>query len=689
MDNFRNFSNLKKKVLVVDDEFINREILGNILADHYDVSYAENGREALETLAGSKVPYSLVLLDLLMPEMDGFDFLDKISGDEKLGSTPVIVMTSEKPAEVDSIKHGAVDFITKPYDMPEVILARCNRIVELYEDKSIIRAAEKDELTGLYSKEFFYEYVRQADDYEGDRQMDAIVLNIEHFHMINEMYGREVGDEVLRLVAAKLPGYCPMVLGSRPDADIFYLYVEHSDEYEKLFSDLQDEIVKHAPVPHLRFRIGVYPDVDKSESIESRFDHAKLACDKIRGDYTKQIEIYSREQNETELYHERLINDIDEAIENRDFVVFFQPKYGVLGREPMLKSAEALIRWKHKELGMISPGDFIPLFEGNGLVQKLDYFVWDEAAATIKRWRDKYGVTIPVSVNVSRVDIYDPELENKLMDILERNGLTPADMMLEVTESAYSEDDAGLVETVERLQARGFKIEMDDFGTGYSALNTITTLPFDVLKLDMKFVRNMNRDAKSMKLVEFIMGIATFLDVPVVAEGVEDEEQLAKLKSIGCDVIQGFYFSRPVPAEEFDAFVEKEIERRKHSVFGRKILLVEDNEINREIAYMILANESCSIVTAGNGREAVETFSESPDSFDAVLMDIQMPVMDGYEAAKVIRQTDADIPIVAITAGDSEEDRKEAAAAGMTAHVIKPFDTDILINTLLEVMHID
>lgn len=685
MDSFRSLNGLKRKILIVDDELINREILANILEGYYDVSFAGNGREALDTLLSSKVPFSLVLLDLLMPEMDGFEFLDNISRDEKLSGIPVIVMTSEKPAEVESIKHGAADFITKPYDMPEVIIARCRRIIELYEDKTIIRAAERDELTGLYSKEFFYEYIRQLDDFEDDKEMDAIVLNIEHFHIINEMYGREVGDEILSLVGSKLSD----ILGSRPDADTFYFYVEHSEEYMKRFTDLQDEMLKHASVPHLRLRMGVYRDVDKTESIESRFDHAKLACDKIRGDYTKQIEVYSKEQNEADLYHEKLINDIDAAIENKDFVVFFQPKYGVLGREPMLRSAEALIRWKHKELGMISPGDFIPLFESNGLVQKLDYFVWSEAAATIKRWRDKYGISVPVSVNVSRVDIYDPELEDKLMDILARNGLTPADMMLEVTESAYSEDDDALVETVERLQARGFKIEMDDFGTGYSALNTITTLPFDVLKLDMKFVRNMNKDAKSMKLVEFIMGIASFLDVPVVAEGVEDETQLAKLRSIGCDVIQGFYFSKPVPSDEFEVFIEKEIERRKHSIFGKKLLLVEDSEINREIAYTMLCHEGCTVETADNGQVALDAIGAASVPFDAILMDIQMPVMGGYEAAKEIRKTDADTPIVAITASDSDEDKEEAAAAGMNAHVAKPFNTDVLIDTLLEVLHID
>ena len=503
------------------------------------------------------VRYSLILLDLLMPVMSGDELLAKIRADGQLSGIPVIVMTSEKPAEVRSIEMGADDFITKPYDSPEVIIARCERIIQLYEDKSIIRSAEKDELTDLYTHEFFEEYIRQVDSYDGPAEDDAIVLNIEHFHMINEMFGRELGDEILRKVADMLmqafsDGLC---IGCRPSADYFYLYVDHKDSYEGVFSGLSDELARYAHMPKIRIRAGVYQNVDKNIPIDERFDHAKLACDRIRSDYTRQISYYSKELNDADLYHERLINDIDSAIANRDLVVFYQPKYGIQSEKPVLRSAEALIRWKHPELGMISPGEFIPLFESNGLIQKLDHYVWAEAAAQIKRWKDEFGYTVPVSVNVSRVDIYDPMLEKRLLDILEQNGLTTGELMLEITESAYADDAKGLTEVVESLRERGFKIEMDDFGTGYSSLNMITSIPIDVLKIDMVFIRNMNRDEKGLKLVELVMDIARFLGVPTVAEGVEDASQVEILKKMGCELIQGYYFSRPVPPEEFEPFI--------------------------------------------------------------------------------------------------------------------------------------
>ena len=302
--------------------------------------------------------------------------------------------------------------------------------------------------------------------------------------------------------------------------------------------------------------MGVYSDVDKSIMVENWLDRAKTACDKLRGDYTKDIEYYSNEFFEKSKFQEKLINDIDSAIENKDLMVFYQPKYNIQGEKPVLRSAEALIRWKHPELGMISPGEFIPLFESNGLIQKLDRYVWEEAAKQVGLWKKEYGISVPVSVNVSRMDIYFPGLKANFEYLLEKNGLEPNELMLEITESAYSENAEELISVVEVLREDGFMIEMDDFGSGYSSLNMITTIPIDALKLDMKFVRNMEKDEKSMKLVELILEIADFLQVPVIAEGVETENQMKLLKERGCEIIQGYYFSKPVPPEEFTAFFE-------------------------------------------------------------------------------------------------------------------------------------
>ena len=333
------------------------------------------------------------------------------------------------------------------------------------------------------------------------------------------------------------------------------MYCENGTDYEALFRTLKEDLNSKLPSANVRLRLGVYQDVDKSLTPENWIDRAQAACDRIRGDYSRHTEYYSNEFYEKTKYQEKLINDIDGAIAAKDLIVYYQPKYDITRDRPALRSAEALIRWKHPELGMISPGDFIPLFENNGLIQKLDRYVWQEAAQQVASWKKNFGVSVPVSVNVSRMDIYDPKLRDDFKSLLDRYHLETRELMLEITESAYADNADQLVNVTEELRSDGFMIEMDDFGSGYSSLNMLTSIPLDALKMDMKFIRNMQKDEKSMKLVELVMDIAKFLQVPVIAEGVETEEQLKLLKARGCDIIQGYYFSRPVPPEEFTKFI--------------------------------------------------------------------------------------------------------------------------------------
>ena len=560
MENFRKQSGSKRHVLIVDDEPVNCEILRNILQDRYAVTCVHDGQTAYEIITMEGRRFSLILLDLIMPGMDGFELIRLLRADRDLRSIPIIVMTSDKSAEVKSINLGAADFITKPYDMPEVIQARCDRIVELSEDTTIIRSAEKDHLTGLYSRDFFFEYIRQIEVYNKERVMDALLFNIDHFHLINEMYGRSVGDQVLKGLADILTEIFAGIagIGCRVEADTFYVYCQHQFSYTDIMNAIHNNLPELSKTAKIRVRMGVYPRVDKEIEVEQWFDRAKAACDRIRGDYTKSVSEYSRELYEQSLYQVSLINEIDDAIAHGDLVVYYQPKYDITGEKPRLRSAEALVRWQHPERGVISPGDFIPLFEGNGLIQKLDNYVWNKVAKQIRSWKDKYGYTVPVSVNVSRIDIYDPKLEEKLLALVQTNDLETSDLILEITESAYSDDAQALIDVVDSLRQKGFWIEMDDFGAGYSSLNMLTTITVDVIKLDREFIMNMHKDDKNLRMVKIIIDIAKFLGVPVVAEGVETEEEVRILKSFQCDVIQGYYFSKPVPPEEFEAFIEEE-----------------------------------------------------------------------------------------------------------------------------------
>ena len=308
--------------------------------------------------------------------------------------------------------------------------------------------------------------------------------------------------------------------------------------------------------------MGVYSEVDKSIDVERRFDRAKMAADTVRSNYTKAVAIYDSALHESEIFAEQLLEDFRTGITEKQFQVYYQPKYNVRYSEPVLSSAEALVRWQHPTLGMISPGIFIPLFERNGLIPELDNYVWREVAAQLRDWKERLGPFVPISVNVSRIDMYDPHLVETMEALIRENCLSPEDFLLEITESAYTQDSEQIIDKVKELRRKGFRIEMDDFGTGYSSLNMISSLPIDALKLDMQFIRNAFSERKDTRMLEVIIEIAEFLAVPTIAEGVETAEQMFTLRSMGCDIVQGYYFSRPVPAPEFENFLQKLRESR-------------------------------------------------------------------------------------------------------------------------------
>lgn len=547
-------------VLVVDDYEINRDVLGIILEEDYEVIFATNGQEALDAMHEHADELSIVLLDLIMPVMSGFEVLEYVRGDEQLSKIPIIVLTAEKSAELQALQMGAADFITKPFDLHEVILARVGRIIELSEGRQLISAAEHDKITLLYSRNFFFEYANRLAQYHPEEHLDAIAINIEQFHNVNALHGYEFGDYILQCIGVEIRSFLATTRGiaGRFEADRFQIYCAHQDDYQALLNRFQNSVNETSPNVNIHLRMGVCLWTEGAGPV-LMFDRAWAACNKARGNYQKPLEVYDDAMRQGELLNQRLLNDLRAAIDERQFKVFYQPKYNVQYDPPMLSSAEALIRWVHPELGMISPGDFIPLFEGNGLISMVDSYVWQEAAKQVAAWKEAYGITLPVSVNLSRADVFDPQLEEKLKQLIESNGLDYDDIKLEVTESAYTDDAALVLNVVKRLRDNGFQIEMDDFGSGYSSLNMLSDMPVDVLKMDMKFVRNIEHSETDRRLITLVLDLAKYLKVLVVAEGVETEEQLSFLRKGGCDLIQGYYFSRPLPADEFEELIRREI----------------------------------------------------------------------------------------------------------------------------------
>ena len=546
----------RRRILLVEDDIINQEMIRESVSDTYDLIVAETGEEALLIIGEQYETLSIVLLDLNLPGIKGIEVLKKIRSVPVYSRLPVIVMTSDSEAEVECLSLGAIDFIPKPYPASKVILARILRTVELFENRDILRFTERDHLTGLYNKEFFYRYAEQLDLYHKDAQTDAIVFDINHFRTINDRFGKTHGDEILKSIADKALGFVNEAGGivCRCDADTFMIYCPHRADYGIVLNALSVPLGDGEN--HVRLRMGVYSDADKTLDIERRFDRAKMASDSVRDNLVSPIGIYDNSMREAEMLAYRLINDFPTALRDKQFVVFYQPKFNVRGDEPALCSAEALVRWKHPKLGMVSPGTFIPLFEKNGLIQELDRYVWSETAAQISDWKKRLNVSIPVSVNVSRIDLYDPDLTDRLLGIVKANGLSVEELLLEITESAYTENSDHIVEKVKKLSKLGFKIEMDDFGSGYSSLSMLSYLPIDALKLDMQFIRSAFTGRRDTRLLDTMICLAASFEVPTIAEGVETAEQVSVLKRMGCDIIQGYYFSRPIPADEFEKFIK-------------------------------------------------------------------------------------------------------------------------------------
>ena len=419
--------------------------------------------------------------------------------------------------------------------------------------RALISATETDDLTGLYNRKYFFQYADRLYREHPDQKMDAFVLNIEQFHSVNALSGRGFGDQVLcelgsgiQEVARELGG-----IGGRFEADRFDLYCRHSDQYEAIFERLQARLDAIASNASLRLRMGVMPWQAGLEPVQL-FDRARTACSMARGHYKNHLIVFDDGVSKREMYEQRLLNDLRGALEKYEFDVYYQPKFDIQSDPPRLVSAEALIRWNHPKLGMIPPGDFITLFERNGTIGEVDKYVWAQAARQVARWREEYGVTVPVSINLSRVDVFDPTLEDTLDEILKYNDLDHDELKLEVTESAYTENAEQVIQVVQRLHAKGYRIEMDDFGIGYSSLNMLSSMPIDVLKMDRAFIMNIEHEQKDIQMVALIIGIARNLKIPVIAEGVETEAQLRLLRDLGCDLVQGFYFSRPLHSKDFE-----------------------------------------------------------------------------------------------------------------------------------------
>ena len=655
----------QKQILIVEDNALNRAILSEILSDKYQVLEAENGQVALDILRQQRDSVALILLDVIMPVMDGYTFLDQVKKDDELALVPVIVMTQSdsEEDEVSALSHGATDFVPKPY-RPQVILHRVASIIKLRETAAMVNQFQYDRLTGLYSKEFFYQKVRERLDENRGKEYTIVCNNIENFKLYNDTFGREAGDRLLQEGAEIMrsllgeDGIC-----GRYGADRFMLLQEREQEkLDREFFFSEDNSERPERMENIIIKWGIYEITDRTVPVEQMCDRALLAADSIRGQYNQHFAVYDDALRGKLLKEKNITDAMETALAEEQFVVYFQPKYSL--NEDCMAGAEALVRWIHPEWGFMSPGEFIPLFERNGFITRLDQYVWERACIQLRDWKEKGYPLLPVSVNVSRADIYQMDLLQSLVGLVQKYGVDPEYLHLEITESAYAENPAKIIKTVDQLRKIGFIIEMDDFGSGYSSLNMLNQMKLDVLKLDMKFIQNEMAKPADQSILRFIVNLAHWMNLSVVAEGVESREQLERLREMKCDYVQGFFFAKPMPVTDYEELLKAQpvscvmsaVKRFRKEDSIRSLLVVDEDDRYRERVCNAFEGQY-KVLEASDAQSALNCMIEhEKDMISVVILSMTLPKDGAASFLKVLRQNPRfwRIPVLATVPGGEE-----------------------------------
>lgn len=573
----------KRTILIVDDSASDRTLLRNILLGSFHILEVSNGEEALSLLRETQ-GVDMVISEPHLPLTDGYTLLDAMAADEKLKHIPVAAITAngDQSAQLAALKAGASDTITKPY-LSELVLKRIRGLsgaprrgsgADSFKrgklPKQLLWQQEHDTLTGLYNKSGFYLNARLCLYEHPDTHYLLVRADIDRFKAFNDTFGLPAGDELLIMIGRRMKEkQRDDNVFARLEADHFVALIPkelfETEEYAKFVTGWLDTY----PTPfHLACSIGVYDIVDPGLEIALMCDRALMALQTVKSGYLNKTAFYDDALRQNMLKEQQLTGEMFGALENGQFHVYFQPQVNYSNGS--LIGAEALVRWVHPERGIIPPNEFIPLFEKNGFISRMDEYVWEKSCQYMRKWYDQKGKLLPVSVsvNISRMDLYDENLCARLLALVAKYDLAPADLRLEITEGAYMVDSQKLVEVVKQLRSNGFSVEMDDFGSGYSSLNMLKDVLVDMVKIDMRFLSAAEDESRSGNILSSVIRMAHGIKMTVLAEGVETKEQADYLKSLGCLYMQGYCFAHPMPAEEFERMLDcREIDLRGEDRF--------------------------------------------------------------------------------------------------------------------------
>ena len=417
--------------------------------------------------------------------------------------------------------------------------------------------ATHDELTGLNNRLSFEEEVNGIIKANPDTPYYMIVSDINDFKMINDVFGRETADKLLVKMAGDIEKFShPGSAICRWRGDIFCAFAKKSiidlEALEKLVKDIwaEQDLINSPVVIH----IGIFEtsgNADEALTVAGMVDRAQLAIAGIKNDFNRCIAIYDDKLRKDKLWEQQITNELASAIADGQIIPYLQPQYAADGR---LEGGEVLVRWNHPVEGLLSPFKFIPIFEKNGLIATIDAYIWEEACKILNGWAKKNDghEKLNLSINISPKDFYFLDIYQVITGLVEKYGVSPNRLHLEITESSVMNNATEHIKQINSLRDYGFTVEMDDFGSGYSSLNMLKDMPVDILKIDMVFLGKTADFKKSKIILSSIVNMANNLDMPQITEGVETREQFDMLKAMGCKLFQGYFFSKPVPLDEFE-----------------------------------------------------------------------------------------------------------------------------------------
>ncbi len=417
-----------------------------------------------------------------------------------------------------------------------------------------------DSLTGLYRRHSFFSNAEAFLENADPGKYCLVAIDIEHFKLFNEWYGQKAGDcflirvgDCLKQVQAEYGG----VAGYMGSDDFGIVLPNDRAVLDRLQNQIVEYAKEHGKDAGFMPAFGIYPIDNPRIPASGMYDRAVIALGMIKGNYAVRSSWYDSEMKQKMEENHKLLSDVQRALTNHEFTFYAQPKCNMATGK--IIGLESLVRWNHPEKGIVPPGSFIPLLEENGFISNLDLYIWEEVCRSVRGWMDRGYRAVPISVNVSRVDIYTLDVVKTFKDLTDKYSLPPALIEAEITESAYAEDYTRITAVAEGLRNAGFTVLMDDFGSGFSSLNMLKDVKVDVLKIDMKFLEMDEQSSnKGMNILETVINMARLMGLRVIAEGVETREQADFLLDMGCNYAQGYYFYRPMPIQVFEPLLSNE-----------------------------------------------------------------------------------------------------------------------------------